>query len=141
MKATAVVIVLLAIAIALVPQFTDCQSQGLAIKLPDGRQIPMKCHWTAMAELGLALPIGAVGLFGGISSKKETRRLLSLVGVVLGAVAIAIPTVFIGVCANEDMLCNAVMRPALILGGVLVIGVSLANLFLFGRGKDAEGIA
>ena len=140
MKVTAAVIVLLAIVIAVVPQFTDCQSQGMSIKLANGTSIPMKCHWTAMAELGLALPIGAVGLSGGFSGKKEARRLLGMVGVVLGAVAIAIPTVFIGVCAKEDMLCNAVMRPTLILGGVLVIGLSLANIFLFGRGKDAEGV-
>jgi len=61
MKVAAIVIMLLAVAIAAVPQFTDCLADGRQLTTADGRQIPMKCHWTARAELGLGLPILAVG--------------------------------------------------------------------------------
>jgi len=126
MKIVAVVIVVLALVVGIVPQFTDCQSQGRSLTLETGKSVPMKCHWTAMAELGLALPTLAVGSLMGFSRKKETRRSLAVAGVALGAVVMLLPTALIGVCANPDMLCNALMRPALLLAGGLVVALSAA---------------
>jgi hypothetical protein len=125
MKVAAAVIMILAVAIAVVPQFTDCHSDGRALTLQDGRQIPMKCHWTAQAELGLGLPILAVGtlIFG--SRRKESLRNLGFLGIALGAIVVTLPTNLIGVCGNPDMICNSTMKPALILMGVLVGGISL----------------
>ena len=60
MKVLAVSLAVLAVLIAVVPQFTDCDSQGRTLTLQDGRQIAMKCHWTARAELGVGLPLFAV---------------------------------------------------------------------------------
>ena len=59
--AIAALIVVLAIGIGVLPQFTDCLSQGRMLTLEIGRQIPMKCHWTAQAEIALAVPLLAVG--------------------------------------------------------------------------------
>jgi hypothetical protein len=125
MKVAAVVLVILAVLIAVVPIFTDCVSAGRMLTLADGRQIPMKCHWTGRAELGLGLPLLAVGLLLGFSKRKESGRNLGLVGITLGVVAILLPTTLIGVCGNPDMPCNSIMKPALILMGILVVGVSL----------------
>jgi hypothetical protein len=127
MKIIAVLIVVSALLIGAIPLFTDCESQGRAIKLPDGRLIPMKCHWTGQAELALALPIAAVGGLLIFSRRRESRRNLGVLGIVLGAAAILVPVTLIGVCASSDMLCNSVMRPALILLGTLVVAFSLAN--------------
>ena len=128
MKVVAVLIVLLAIGIAVVPQFTDCQSQGRAIELPNGRTVAMKCHWTGEAELGLALPIAVVGGLLGFGRRRETYRFLGILGLVLGIVAILLPTLLIGVCASADMICNSVMRPALILMGTLISALSIYTL-------------
>ena len=130
MKVLAVVLVVLAVLISVVPQFTDCQSQGRALTLQDGRQVPMKCHWTARSELVLGIPLFVVGVALFFSRRKETRTSLSILGVVLGALVILLPTGLIGVCASADMVCNSVMSPALILCGSLVVVVSLASLFL-----------
>jgi putative Mn2+ efflux pump MntP len=125
--------VVLALVIGIVPQFTDCQSQGRALELPTGKTVAMKCHWSATAELALAIPIAAVGVLLGFSRRKESMRNLSILGIVLGAVTILVPTVLIGVCASADMLCNSVMRPLLILMGVLLVVISVVTLLASNR--------
>jgi hypothetical protein len=127
-KVAAVLIVILALVIAIVPQFTDCQSQGRSLQLTTGKTVAMKCHWSATAELALAIPIAAVGLLLGFSRRKESMRNLSILGIVLGAIAILVPTVLIGVCASADMLCNSVMRPVLVLMGTLLVAISVVTL-------------
>lgn len=130
MKVAATVLVILALLIAFVPMFTDCVSAGRMLTLADGREIPMKCHWTGRAELGLGLPLLGVGLLMGFSRRKESYRNLGLVGITLGVVAILLPTALIGVCGNPDMTCNSIMKPALTLLGILVVGISLAVVVL-----------
>jgi len=39
----------------------------------------------------------------------------------------------IGVCANADMLCNSVMKPALILTGVVIVAASLISVVVSER--------
>jgi hypothetical protein len=119
---------ILAVGIAAIPQFTDCLSHGRHLTLADGREIPMKCHWTAQAELGLGLPILAVGALMVGSRRKQSLRGLGLLGLALGAIVIALPTELIGVCGNPAMVCNSTMKPALILMGALVAAISLVTV-------------
>jgi hypothetical protein len=138
MKIVGVILIALAIVIAVVPQFLDCQSQGRAITLADGRLIPMKCHWTAVAEIALGVPLVGLGALLALSKRRETRRALGVVGAMLGAFAILLPAALIGVCAMNEMLCNSVMQPTLILAGALVMVISLGAFgFSFG-GKEVE---
>jgi uncharacterized membrane protein YkvI len=135
MKALGVVIVLLALVIAIVPLFTDCESQGRSIELATGKTIPMKCHWTGRAALAMAFPLAAVGLLLVFSRRKETHRALSIVAVVSGIMVILLPTVLIGVCSSPDMICNMIERGALILAGVLTAAAGVAGLVL-ARGPE-----
>jgi hypothetical protein len=128
MKIIAVLIIITGLLIGTIPLFTDCESQGRAIKLPDGRLIAMKCHWTGRAELALALPIVAVGGLLAFGRRRELRRNLGILGMILGAAVILVPVALIGVCASSDMLCNSVMQPALILLGTLIMAFSLVNV-------------
>lgn len=123
-----IVKIVLALGIGILPLFTDCQSQGRSLELANGKTVPMKCHWTGIAEIGVAIPLGLVGIFDIVSKRKETFNVLSTMGVVLGALVILFPTVLIGVCANPDMLCNMIMKPGLVLLGSLAI---LASLVVF----------
>jgi hypothetical protein len=132
-KVAAVIIVILALVIGIVPQFTDCQSQGRSLQLATGKTVAMKCHWSATAELALAIPIAVVGLLLGFSRRRESMRNLSILGIVLGAVAILVPTVLIGVCTSPDMICNSVMRPLLILMGTLLVAISVVTLIASNR--------
>ena len=135
MKTLGLVIVVLALVIAIVPLFTDCESQGRSIELATGKTIPMKCHWTGRAALAMAFPLAAVGLLLVFSRRKETRRALSIVAAVSGIMVILLPTVLIGVCGSPDMICNMIERGALVLAGVLTVACGVAGLVL-ARGPE-----
>lgn len=124
-KVAGVLIVALALVIGIVPAFTDCQSQGRSLTTADGKVVPMKCHWTGIAEMGAAIPLGLVGLFNVFSKRKETFLGLNILGASLGGLAILFPTTLIGVCANPAMVCNMTMKPTLILSGALVMAASV----------------
>jgi hypothetical protein len=128
MKTAGVVIAVLALAIGLIPMFTDCESQGKAITLPNGTTIAMRCHWTARAELATAGPLLAIGLVTSLNRKQESLRSMAALAIVLGVFVILLPTSLIGVCANPDMLCSMVMKPALVFAGILVIATGLLML-------------
>jgi hypothetical protein len=123
-----ILIVALALVIGIVPLFTDCLAHGKTLTTADGRSVPMKCHWTALAEIGLAVPLALAGVFNITSKRKETLQTLNVMGLALGVLVILFPTVLIGVCANPDMPCNLVEKPVLILSGVLVMAASLIAL-------------
>ncbi len=120
--------IVLALIIGILPMFTDCLSQGRSLELANGKTVPMKCHWTGIAEIGVAIPLLFVGIFEITSKRKESLTILSVLGVVLGILAILFPTFLIGVCANPDMTCNMLMRPGLILAGVLAV---IASVIVF----------
>lgn len=129
MKIAAAAMIVLALVIGIMPQFTDCQSQGRQLTLENGKTVPMKCHWTGRAEVALASPLFLTGSLLAINKRKETLRNLSVVGAVLGVFVILLPTALIGVCANPDMVCNAVMKPSLIFMGSLVVALSLVGVY------------
>ncbi len=137
MKIAGALIVILALVIGIVPQLTDCHSQGKLLTLADGRTVDMKCHWTAMAEVALAVPLLAVGGLMAFGRRKENRRSLGIMGTVLGVSAILVPTVLIGVCANNTMLCKSIMQPTLILAGTVAAVASLAILVVPMRASRA----
>ena len=124
MKIIGGILIVLALVVGIVPLFTDCQSQGSAIALANGTTVPMKCHWTGRGELVAAFPLGGVGLLTLLSRKKETMRVLGVMGMLLGALVISLPTTLVGVCAMPDALCNMVMRPTLITTGALTVVLS-----------------
>jgi hypothetical protein len=128
MKAIGTIIAALALVIGLVPQFSDCLSQGSAIELPSGTSIPMRCHWTRQAEVAVALPLGVVGIIMVASRRRSALRALSIVAMSLGLAAVLLPTYLIGVCASEEMICSMVMKPTLLFAGILTMAVGLVGL-------------
>lgn len=137
MKVASFAIMVLAVLIGVVPMFTDCESAGRMLTLEDGRQVSMKCHWTARAELGLALPLLAVGAMMPFSKNRGSRRMLGIAGAALGIATILLPTELIGVCMNPSMPCVSTMKPALLLMGALVMAIGLVTVaFSWGREPD-----
>jgi hypothetical protein len=136
MKLSAVLLIGLAILIAVVPPLTECMHEGKLLTTTDGRQVPMKCHWTAIASIAMAVPLLAVGIMQWFSKRKETQRALSLLGAIMGTFVILFPTTLIGVCAHPNATCNLIMRPALIFMGALVIGINVLNWIKAERRAD-----
>jgi len=122
-------IIALALVIGIVPIFTDCLANGRSLTTADGKVVPMKCHWTALAEIGLAVPLAMVGVSNILSKRKETANTTNLMGGALGALVLLFPTVIIGVCANSAMPCNLIEKPALLFSGILVVAISLFGLW------------
>ena len=140
MKTIGSFLILMALVVGAVPLFTDCQAHGNAMTLANGRSTPMICHWTAEAEIALAVPLLAVGGLMAFNRRRETLRALSILGIVLGVFVILLPTNLIGVCMSADMLCNMVMKPTLVFAGALITSASLVALMII-RKEDAESMA
>jgi hypothetical protein len=140
MKTLGIFLIFMALVVGAVPLFTDCQAQGKAMTLANGRTTPMICHWTAEAEIALAVSLLAVGALLTFSRGRETLRALSIIGMVLGVFVILLPTNLIGVCLGPDMLCNMIMKPTLIFSGALITSAS-AVVFLIIRREAAEAAA
>ena len=136
MKFVAILMVFLAILIGIVPQFTNCAADGRALTLADGRTIPMKCHWTAQAEVAVAAPLVVTAGLLATSKRKETVRVASIVAAVLGIFVVALPTLLVGVCARPEMICNAIMKPSLIAMGGTVTALSLYGVVQSVRFKE-----
>jgi len=137
MKVASFAIMVLAVLIGVVPMFTDCESAGRMLTREDFRQVSMNCHWTARAELGLALPLLAGGAMMPFSKNRGSRRMLGIAGAALGIATILLPTELIGVCMNPSMPCVSTMKPALLLMGALVLAIGLVTVgFSWGRESD-----
>ena len=137
MKVISVLIVLLAIAVAVVPQFTDCKAAGREpLKLANGNTTEMKCFWTAQAEVAVGIGLAAVGARMFFSKRRETQRNLGITAAVLGGCAVLLPLALIGVCANPMMVCNSNMQPTLILMGTLTMAVGIVAAVLAQRSPE-----
>jgi len=128
MKFSSILIILLAILIGVVPYFFNCQYDGKMLTLENGKQIPMKCYWTARSSSTIAVILLAIGIISGLAKKVETLRALNILGIMLGVVVVLLPTWIIGVCTHPGASCNLVMKPALIFMGVLVAAIHAIGL-------------
>lgn len=155
MRVVAMAIVALALVIGIVPQYTHCKTgasmagsatktamtgNGLKTATAAAPAQPMRCYWSARAEIGVAVPLGLTGVLLVLGRRKETRRFLALLGAALGAVAMLVPTVLIGVCPTATAVCHTTMRPTLLAAGGLVVALSVVALVLNElRPADTEG--
>jgi CHASE2 domain-containing sensor protein len=136
MKVIGGLLIALALLVGIVPMFSDCESQDRSLTLANGREIPMKCHWTGLAELAMAAPLLVVGALMTTSKRTESLRNMNVIAVVAGIAVILLSSTLIGVCANPDMRCNAVMRPSLILAGSLVVALGVVGVLQALRRRD-----
>ncbi len=95
--------------------------EGL-LELVNGKQIPMRCHWTARAEMIFGVLLIALGLMIAFLKEAGERQRLHHQVALLGLVTVLTPLFIIPTCMNPDMSCNVGTKPALIiLGGIVLI--------------------
>ena len=101
--------------------------EGL-LELVNGKQVPMRCHWTARAEMIFGALIVVVGLMIAFLKKPGERQRLYHQVALLGLVTILTPLFILPTCMNPDMSCNVGTKPALvILGGLVLIAGLLGS--------------
>ena len=130
-----VLLMVLALGVMIVPHFNTCEYNGKVIQLPSGATTPMKCTYSAEAEIAAGIPLFVLGALVVVARRKETLNVLMAVGAVLGVIIILIPTNLIGVCSSM-MPCNTFMQPFLILMGAIVVAVTLAFLAFSAMHKE-----
>jgi hypothetical protein len=167
-KVLAVLIVIVALVIIIVPQFTNCeygadnaatksmtivkvgsastaQYAGMSSAMGGAETaatLPyrmMKCFWSARAELIAGIPLLVVGALLLFARRKETMRVLGIVSVVVGVLTILIPTTIVGTCANPMMVCNTEMKPTLLVAGGLAVALGIAVLVVGEMKRESGG--
>jgi hypothetical protein len=125
------VLVILGILIAITSWyiFPVCEMEGKFVETKAGKLLPMKCGYTARAEVG----IGALVVLAGVAliafPSRDGRRALGIMVVGLGVVTALMVTTLIGMCAVADHVCRMGTEPALILLGVVTLIVGLYMMF------------
>ena len=66
-----IAIAVLGLATAILRQYTICESQRRSLRLANGWTVPMKCNWTAMAEIALGVPLVAFSALAMSRTGKE----------------------------------------------------------------------
>jgi hypothetical protein len=131
-KFIGIALIVLALAIIIVPMFSDCESQGKFLTTSTGKEVSMKCHWAGVGEIATGVPLLAVGIMMIFTRRKTNLYILGIMGIVLGAITIMLPYNIVGVCQTPTMLCNTVMRPALTIFGAVAI-LANAGIILWAR--------
>jgi uncharacterized membrane protein len=159
----AVLVVALALVVGVVPQFSHCKTASpmgataaTSSTAPAGGSTlaaaraaasasttptPMRCYWSARAEIGVALPLLGCGVLLFFSRRREARRALLILIGTLGAVAMLVPTELIGVCAQSSAVCRTTMLPTLLAAGGLTVALSLVSLIVNELRAEDESFA
>ncbi|HSN93812.1 MAG TPA: DUF4418 family protein [Anaerolineaceae bacterium] len=131
----------MALFLIIFPQFFDCESQGRALELANGKTVPMKCHWSALAEIAVGVPLLSSGIMLLLTKQRSVKISMGVIGIVLGVMAAIIPAYLIGVCGMATMICRMVMLPAILLASGLVVLASVVIVILAASHKDQVNLA
>jgi hypothetical protein len=91
--------------------------------------MPMKCYWSAMAEIGPGGAIAILGLLLLCFRKSQMRLGIIFAQTLLGIMAILFPAKLIGICMSKTHDCHLLFYPMILVLGSLVIALSLVNGF------------
>ena len=105
---------------------------GKMLELVSGNEVPMKCHWAGQAAIAIAVII-LVAAVMALLAKKEYKGLMAVTAVA-AVMLFLVFTSLIGVCASEEMRCQATKVWGLGVAAV-VFGTSLINLI---SGKEGQ---
>jgi len=110
-----------------------------ALELVSGKAVPMKCFWTARAELALGILIIAAGILLIAARNYSFKLAVFILVAMMGVFVILFPTLLIGVCDAATHMCRMGTLPGLSVAGALIIAVGTAGAFLQWRAiKEAD---
>lgn len=86
---------------------------------------PMKCWWSAQAEISIAIMFIVAGITILAFKSAETQFGVSIMTIALGVIAILIPSVLIGGCMKDTMPCQSITFPCIYVISGVTIAVSI----------------
>lgn len=128
-KIVGILVAVVGVLVALTPTVLLPVCQEL-VKTAMGAFVPMRCHYTAQAEIavgGLLAFVGVLLFVYGDGAK--INGVLNAIVFALGGVVTLIPTVLIGTCGAPDHACNVGAKPALILLGALTMLIGAGGVW------------
>ncbi len=105
---------------------------GKMLTLTSGKEVPMKCHWTAQATIAVVIILLVVAVMG-ILAKQDYKKFY-IVNAVIAVIIFMLYTSLMGVCASPDMLCNITAVWAKIVSAAVIV-CSLIGLL---GGKEGQ---
>lgn len=117
----------------------SCGDAGKMLTTTQGTQVPMRCHWTEQAVIGLGGLLGVIGFL--MIWMKESARGLSLAAAAAGVLMVATPLWLLPTCGNAMMICNMSLKPGVLLLGGLIAIVGVVGAIRMARMGKALGNA
>lgn len=100
-------------------------------------EMKMACYYTKQAEIGLGLLITLLGIAAFVVKYDKTRVGISIAQIGVSLLVFLYPLKLTGLCKMSDMACRMKTLPALIIAGILLIVIALADILYLVR-KDKE---
>lgn len=130
------ILILLGALLMLIPTLLFPGCEGLIERADGGASMPMRCHWTGLAEVGIGILILCAGLLS-LAAKTGGAGVFAM-ATACGVVGVLLPIKLIGVCAMPTMACRSAMAPAIYVSCALVIVTGLVGALLAGQ-KSRQG--
>jgi hypothetical protein len=133
-----ILISLLGALTALIPIwiFPACEK---LIETAAGGTVPMKCHWSGKAEIGIGALILCSGILLVSLRSPHTRIGVSLMSALSAFLGIAVPAFLVGGCAMKTMTCRISTFPAIYALCALTAALNAANLLWLKKQVKANG--
>ncbi len=96
------------------------------VKTAKGMEIPMKCHWLAVALIYLSIAVIVISIANMI---KKGKTSLEFIGLGILTIAITFDKIGIGKCKVDTMPCNFTKTFTIIIGALLIL-LGIAQLFI-----------
>ncbi|QNU68591.1 DUF4418 family protein [Ruminiclostridium herbifermentans] len=90
---------------------------------------PMKCYYSTKAVVGIAIILIAIAILYFFTRTIRESLLLTIAVIPIGIITLLIPSILIGGCSMKTMACQAVSFPAIYVISVLLIIISVFNIF------------
>lgn len=96
----------------------------------------MACHWAEQSVIGVGAALTVMALITLIARDGGIRKGISLAMIPTAVLAVSIPGGLINLCMMSDMRCRSVMRPAVMIIGILIAVMALVNVIIEFRRKE-----
>ena len=98
----------------------------------------MACYYTGKAVIGIGILIVALGVVYFFLKNKGTRLGIAIAEFFTSGLVLAFPLKLTGLCKMSDMACRVKTLPALIVVSILLVIVSLIDIFFLAKGVKSE---